>query len=67
MTTEITMMDRDEFIEAARVEHEEIDNEGEIARLRRAVVKAQEDLTLSEQALAAIEESLAGKKSEALN
>jgi hypothetical protein len=58
MIARIEFVDRDEVIAATR----EAENESEIAKLVRQLMRAREELELSEANLEAIEESLAGKK-----
>lgn len=60
MTTEIKFIDRDEAVALQR----EAENESAIDQLVKQINKAREELRLSEQTLAAIQESLSGKVKE---
>lgn len=61
MTTQISVMDRDEFLAVSRAEQVEQENESEISKLVRQITEARHALTISELTLAAIQESLSGK------
>jgi hypothetical protein len=56
VTVQIQFVDRDVAVALMR----EAENESEIDRLTVQVAKAREELRISEQALAAVEESLSG-------
>ncbi len=61
MTTEIQMIDRDDFLASQKAEKEIRTLDEQIRELEDSVANAKESLRISETALAAICESLAGK------
>lgn len=62
MTTQVHYVDRDEYLAMQRAEQIELELESEIDKLVRQLTRAREELRMSEEALAAVEESLAGRK-----
>jgi len=64
MTTQITMMDRDDYLALQRTEQLEAEGDSEILRLQKEITEARESIRISEKNLAVIQAALSRKQSD---